>query len=1040
MCPKYTINAPKTDNFDYLNDELYQAITVNKDYFDFLQHNALDGFFILNCQNGDHLFCSHKLLELLGYASGFDIKDTYESWKDLIFAEDQIAFRDRILSGEICHLEDNKITVRFVHSHKYILWLECNVISFNNSTSEKRILAAVKDITKFKKPDLNLQEQVKRYEHVLEGTAIGVWEWNVQTGETIFNAQWAKILGYDLEELRPTSVETWHKLANKEDSDRCQRILNEHFEGKTEVYKTEARMRHKNGHWIWVADRGKVVSWTEDGKPEWMTGYHEEITQQKKETERSQKFIEEAPTAIAMFDTKMRYIVTSKKWLQDYQVENIDLKNKCHYEIFPDVKEEWKAIHLRGLKGESLHNDEEEFTDRFGRQRYIKWSMNPWYTNDQKIGGIILHTSDITHLKEIEKVSEDRKQFLETVLESLEVGIVSCDANGELKLFNRTTKEWHGLPVSNIPPEQLSDYYGLYQADGVTPLKTEEIPLLQILKTGKASNQDIQIKPNNAKNRIVSVNGSQIKDENGNVVGAVAAMYDITEFRMAEEKLRLSEETFRGNFENAAIGMAICDLNTKPLKVNNSLCSILNYDQNDLLERSLFDLVDKKDQKAFDAKVNQLINKKEDHFHIELQFRSKQHKKIYVLIFASLIKDGHGEPLLITTQIKNISIRKLAQQQLNKTLAHQKALLAASTKVSFIATDKTGLITDFNQGAKNLLGYNPEEVKNRSVLLFHDQEELDQKIDDLNKEFQQEIKDFEALIYEAKKRKSTTREWSYVDIHKNKIPVLLTITPILENDELIGYLHAALEITDLKEARNEILNLLEVTKDQNQRLRNFAHIVSHNLRSHSSNFSSLLELFNVEHPELNENQIIQLLGTASENLRETIEHLNEVVVINTSVKENLNDLNLRDFVENAVENTSALAIEANVKVDFDIDKNIQIQGIPAYLDSILLNFITNGIKYRSLERKSFIKLFTEKDAATGNIILNIEDNGLGIDLQRFGHKLFGMYNTFHRHKDSRGIGLFITKSQIEAIGAKVEVESEVNQGTIFKIVFKNEEN
>ena len=149
MCPKYTINAPKTDNFDYLNDELYQAITVNKDYFDFLQHNALDGFFILNCQNGEHLFCSHKLLELLGYASGFDIKDIYESWKDLIFAEDQIAFRDRILSGEICHLEDNKITVRFVHSHKYILWLECNVISFNNSTSEKRILAAVKDITKF---------------------------------------------------------------------------------------------------------------------------------------------------------------------------------------------------------------------------------------------------------------------------------------------------------------------------------------------------------------------------------------------------------------------------------------------------------------------------------------------------------------------------------------------------------------------------------------------------------------------------------------------------------------------------------------------------------------------------------------------------------------------------------------------------------------------------------------------------------------------------------------------------------------------------
>ena len=97
------------------------------------------------------------------------------------------------------------------------------------------------------------------------------------------------------------------------------------------------------------------------------------------------------------------------------------------------------------------------------------------------------------------------------------------------------------------------------------------------------------------------------------------------------------------------------------------------------------------------------------------------------------------------------------------------------------------------------------------------------------------------MVLEAKKRKSTIQELNYVDINKNEIPVLLTITPILQDEQLIGYLHAALEITDLKKAQNEILNLLEVTKDQNQRLRNFAHIVSHNLRSHSSNFSALLD-------------------------------------------------------------------------------------------------------------------------------------------------------------------------------------------------------
>ena len=1036
MRSTYTQITPIKENSSYLYDELYSAITKDKSYFDFIQQYALDGLFIIDIQK-DYFFCAPKLLELLGYNTSS--QDNW-TWKDIVYSKDQDQFNKVIASIDGYNQPEKKITFRFVHSHKYTLWLECAIITFTNLSLEKRILVAVKDVTKFKKPDLHLHEQVKRYEHVLDGTGIGAWEWNIQTGETIFSKQWAKILGYKLEELQPTSVDTWHRFANPDDAENCQKILNEHFAGKTKVYRTEARMRHKKGHWVWVADRGKVVSWTADGKPEWMTGYHEEITQQKKETERSQKFIEEAPTSIAMFDTEMRYIVTSKKWKQDYHVEDIDLINKHHYDIFPDVKEEWKAIHLLGLEGNSMHSEEDEFIDRFGKQRYIKWSMRPWYTNEQKIGGIIIHTSDITEVKELERISEGRKQFLETVLESLEVGIVSCNAKGELEIFNRKTREWYGLPVTTMNPDKFPDYYGLYHLDGKTQLTTDEIPLIQVLKTGKITNPNIKIRPKNAEDRFVSVSGSQIKDNKGEVIGAVVAMYDVTPFNLAQEKLQLSEETFRGNFENAAIGMAICDLKTKPLKVNKSLCSILDYTQEDLLDKSLFDLVDQKDEKRLKKLINELVEKKEDHFHVELQFRSKKNKKIYVLIFASLIKDSNGEPLLITTQIKNISIRKLAQQQLNKTLAHQKALLAASTKVSFIATDKKGYITDFNRGAQNLLGYSPENVKKKSVLIFHETTELEQKIVSLNNEFEVELKEYEALIFEAKNRKSTTREWSYIDANGNKIPVLLTITPIIENDQLIGYLHAALEITDLKEARNEIMSLLEVTKDQNQRLRNFAHIVSHNLRSHSSNFSSLLDIFNMEHPELNENQIIQLLGTASENLRETIEHLNEVVVINTSVKENLNECNLRDFVENAVENTSALAMDGQVNVEYNIDKDITIQGIPAYLDSILLNFITNGIKYRSLERNSFIKLYSENDDITGEIILNIQDNGLGIDLQRHGHKLFGMYNTFHRHKDSRGIGLFITKNQIEAIGARIEVESEVNQGTLFKILFKNEEN
>ena len=117
-----------------------------------------------------------------------------------------------------------------------------------------------------------------------------------------------------------------------------------------------------------------------------------------------------------------------------------------------------------------------------------------------------------------------------------------------------------------------------------------------------------------------------------------------------------------------------------------------------------------------------------------------------------------------------------------------------------------------------------------------------------------------------------------------------------------------------------------------------------------------------------------------------------------------------------------------------MSKDINIQIVPAYLDSILMNFITNGVKYKHPDREPTLKFSTEKKGEY--TLLNIEDNGLGIDLDKYGSKLFGMYKTFHTNKDSRGIGLYITKNQVEAMHGKIEVESKLGEGTKFKVFFK----
>ena len=134
-----------------------------------------------------------------------------------------------------------------------------------------------------------LAEEKDRLERVIKGTQAGTWEWNVQTGKTIFNERWAEIIGYSLQELAPISINTWINNIHPDDLTSSNEMLQKHFNGEAEYYDCECRMRHKNGHWVWILDRGTVISRTDDGKPQWMFGTHIDITFRKQAEEAREK-------------------------------------------------------------------------------------------------------------------------------------------------------------------------------------------------------------------------------------------------------------------------------------------------------------------------------------------------------------------------------------------------------------------------------------------------------------------------------------------------------------------------------------------------------------------------------------------------------------------------------------------------------------------------------------------------------------------------------------------------------------------------------
>ncbi len=116
---------------------------------------------------------------------------------------------------------------------------------------------------------------------IIEGAHVGAWEWEVQTGKVVFNERWAEIVGYTLAELAPVSIDTWTNLSHPDDLLVSGDLLEKHFSGELDYYEWQARMRHKDGRWVWVLARGRVLTWTADRQPLLMLGTHQDITAQK---------------------------------------------------------------------------------------------------------------------------------------------------------------------------------------------------------------------------------------------------------------------------------------------------------------------------------------------------------------------------------------------------------------------------------------------------------------------------------------------------------------------------------------------------------------------------------------------------------------------------------------------------------------------------------------------------------------------------------------------------------------------------------------
>jgi signal transduction histidine kinase len=195
----------------------------------------------------------------------------------------------------------------------------------------------------------------------------------------------------------------------------------------------------------------------------------------------------------------------------------------------------------------------------------------------------------------------------------------------------------------------------------------------------------------------------------------------------------------------------------------------------------------------------------------------------------------------------------------------------------------------------------------------------------------------------------------------------------------------------------------------------------------------LIDLQKIEDPSTL--KLIEGFKTSTHQLNETLNDLINVLIVKEKTNLILDELSFDEIINKVKESISETLSDSKAIIETDFSDVSTVHFTKVYLESILLNLITNSIKYRHPERNPIINIKTIKDAI-GRTKLTFSDNGIGMDMSRVKHKVFGFHQRFHNNADSKGIGLFLVKSQINALGGQIEVDSEVNKGTTFSITFK----
>lgn len=899
---------------------------------------------------------------------------------------------------------------------------------FSLGIKVKRALREAKERDQKNNIKIALEQSERRLAKAQQVAQIGNWETDLSSLHVTWSEETYRIFDIDPKNFGSAHADFLNHV-HPEDRVKVDTAFKESLD-KTTTAILEHRIVTPNGVLKYVEERWQII-FDKNGLPATAVGTCQDISIRRKSEEklmqsenRFRRLIEASADLMLLcsIEGKIMYgspsISTSLGYVPA-EIVGTFVFDIIHPDDLPDFAEERKAI----LKypGQS-----------FNKQLIIKHKNGEWIWHESTINNMLEEPGIHALVGNFRNISE-RKKADEAIIASEEE--IRDMAESMPQIVWVTTKDGKNTYFNH----QWMDYTGLTleesNGDGwLIPFHDEDKPQAWAAWNNAMNSKseyivECRLRKHDGSYRWWLIKGVPKLNEKGEILKWYGTCTDIEKLKEAEREIKKSEKFTHGVLNSLSKHIAVLDREGKIIAVNDSWNRFALENGETTLQRTgegtnYFDVCKRSIQRGDElagaalAGILNVMNEKESSFYFEYPCHSATTKRWFGMRVIKFVSD---ESMVVVSHL-NITERKLAEENLLKSEARLKEAQALA-HISNWDIDLTLNVHTWSDELYNIFELNKDEIipsAESFLSVMHPDDRLfaQVKMEEAFTTLKSSSFNFRFILRNGTLRYGYT-DWRFEFDAANK--------PI----RIYGILQDVTERKIAEQERERITNdLLERNKDLEQ----FTYIVSHNLRSPVANILGTTEaLRTLKLEEEEREEMIFNLSTSVIKLNTVIEDLNQILKTKRNITEARETASLSHIIKNIRIGLSEQIKkdEVDIKTDFTaIDK---LETLKSYLYSIFFNLISNSIKYRQPNVPPVIEIKSYK--TDEGMEIHFQDNGLGIDLQQKGDKVFGLYKRFHDHVEGKGMGLFMVKTQVVTLGGKIRIESEVNKGTKFIIQF-----